>query len=44
MKLGIEFENPILDEDSINIVNEIITSNQNYIKTLIIKNIANSNF
>ncbi len=43
-KLGIEFENPISDEDSIDKLNEILKSNQNYIKTLIIKNIAYGNF
>ena len=35
-RLGIEFENIISDEDTINKVNEIFISNKNSIKTLII--------
>ncbi len=37
-RLGIEFENFMSDEGLINQLNDIIFSNNKYIKTLIIKN------
>ena len=35
-RLGIEFEKYISDDDTINLLNEIILSNKNTIKTLIV--------
>ncbi len=35
-RLGIEFENNVSDEDTLHKVNEIVMSNKNSIKTLII--------